>query len=116
MRSAPQKALDFFAFDCYKSLLSGGGRPRGAPGPPPDPTLNQTFLAAGLAGATSCLLLYPLDVARMRMTLDTAGRYKGVGHCLRSIVRTEGTGALLRGLGPSLAAIFPEAAITYGER
>jgi solute carrier family 25 phosphate transporter 23/24/25/41 len=54
MRSAPQKALDFFNFDLYKALLSRGSA-AGA-------TLHQTFLAAGLAGATSCLLLYPLDV------------------------------------------------------
>lgn len=86
--------------------------------PPPsgaaaEPTLQQTFLAAGLAGATSCVLLYPLDVARMRMTLDAAGRYNGLGHCLRTLVATEGPAALTRGLGPSLAAIMPEAAITY---
>jgi len=112
MRSAPQKALDFFAFDLYKSILSRGNP--AAPGRPVDPTLQQTFLAAGLAGATSCLLLYPLEVARMRMTLAPAGRYAGVLDCLRSVVRAEGAGALLRGLGPSLAAIFPEAAITYG--
>ncbi|KIY98021.1 Calcium-binding carrier protein SCaMC-1-A [Monoraphidium neglectum] len=106
MRSAPQKALDFFNFDLYKALLSRGSA-AGA-------TLHQTFLAAGLAGATSCLLLYPLDVARMRLTLDTAGRYRGLAHCLRTLVATEGMCALWRGLGPSLAAIFPEAAITYG--
>lgn len=52
----------------------------------------------------------------MRMTLDTAGQYRGVGHCLRALVAAEGPRALLRGLGPSLAAIFPEAAITYGAR
>jgi hypothetical protein len=52
----------------------------------------------------------------MRLTLDTAGRYRGLAHCLRTLVATEGMCALWRGLGPSLAAIFPEAAITYGAR
>ncbi|GBF93299.1 mitochondrial substrate carrier protein [Raphidocelis subcapitata] len=113
MRSAPQKALDFFTFDLYKSLLSSppAGGPCGRRG---EPSLQQTFLAAGLAGGTSCLLLYPLETARMRLTLDTAGRYSGLLHCLRSVVAAEGPAALFRGLGPSLAAIFPEAAITYG--
>lgn len=40
--------------------------------------------------------------------------YKGTGHALRQIVRDEGVPALYRGLGPSIAAIIPEAAITYG--
>ena len=30
-----------------------------------------TFLAAGLAGATSCASLYPLDVVRSRLMCDT---------------------------------------------
>ena len=114
MRSAPQKALDFFTFDLYKRLLAGGGLGAAAGSAPPrDAGLRQTFLAAGLAGATSCLLLYPLEVARMRMTLDRARRYAGPALCLRALAAAEGPGALLRGLGPSLLAVFPEAAITY---
>ena len=42
------------------------------------------------------------------------GLYGGTGHALRRIVREEGFGALYRGIGPSVAAIIPEAAITYG--
>lgn len=44
MRAGPQKALDFFAFDAFKAMGL------------------QTFLAAGLAGATSSVVLYPLEV------------------------------------------------------
>ena len=47
MRAGPQKALDFFAFDAFKGLGM------------------QTFLAAGLAGATSSALLYPLEARRV---------------------------------------------------
>lgn len=42
------------------------------------------------------------------------GLYRGTGHTLSRIVREEGIGALYRGIGPSVAAIIPEAAITYG--
>ena len=46
-RSAPSKALDFFAFDSFKRLLMGsGGEGGGAAGG----GFLQTFAAAGLAG------------------------------------------------------------------
>ncbi|KAG2432941.1 hypothetical protein HXX76_008669 [Chlamydomonas incerta] len=128
MRSAPQKALDFFAFDAFKRLLG-------------DDTHAKTFLAAGLAGCTSWIALYPLEVVRSRITVAAtaaaaaasagatasatsvaavrAGGLAGAGglglvDSLQTIVRREGAGALYKGLGPSVAAIFPEAAITYG--
>ncbi|GLC41212.1 hypothetical protein PLESTB_001526500 [Pleodorina starrii] len=121
MRSAPQKALDFFAFDAFKRLIG-------------DDTHLQTFVAAGLAGCTSWVALYPLEVVRSRITVAAAAasasgtaaaaaaaaavasplRGPGLADALTSIVRREGVGALYKGLGPSVAAIFPEAAITYG--
>ncbi|CAL8469144.1 g8685 [Coccomyxa elongata] len=104
LRSAPQKSLDFFAFDMFKGLL----RARGAQTPLP------VFAAAGMAGAASSAVLYPLEVVRSRITCDTMGLYRGTGHTLSRIVREEGIGALYRGIGPSVAAIIPEAAITYG--
>ena len=48
MRSAPQKALDFFAFDLFKAMGL------------------QTFAAAAAAGATSSAVLYPLEVRMLR--------------------------------------------------
>jgi hypothetical protein len=48
------------------------------------------------------------------MTVDLSGRYHSAAHCMRTLIATEGPRGLVRGLGPSLAAIIPEAAITYG--
>lgn len=104
VRSAPQKALDFFAFDAFKSALAG----RISHGP------LHALAAAGLAGASSSFLLYPLEVVRSRLTVDRAGAYRGMADTLRKIVRQEGASALYKGVGPSVAAILPEAAITYG--
>lgn len=42
------------------------------------------------------------------------GRYANTGDALAKIVQTEGVAALFRGIGPSVLAIIPEAAITYG--
>eukprot|EP00892_Ulva_mutabilis_P002973 jgi/Ulvmu1/12677/UM094_0034.1 len=125
-RSAPQKALDFFVFDALKECLST--RPAGAPlgshrglrggasGPAGGKELGtvQTLTAAGLAGAVSSTVLYPLEVVRTRLSADSTGVYRGMGHTFRTIIRLEGPMALYRGLAPSVAAILPEAAITYG--
>ncbi|GMH36945.1 hypothetical protein BSKO_04818 [Bryopsis sp. KO-2023] len=104
IRSAPQKALDFFAFDAFKGFLGGSGSPG---------TL-QTFVAAGLAGGASNAILYPLEVVRSRLTIDSTGAYKGAADAFSKIVKSEGVPALYKGVGPSVAAILPEAAIVYG--
>ncbi|KAK9811389.1 hypothetical protein WJX72_003076 [[Myrmecia] bisecta] len=104
MRSAPQKAIDFLAFDLFKKLLGGQH----------GTTAASTFLAAGLAGVCSNIMLYPLEVVRSRLTCDIVRRYRNMADAVSQIVRAEGGSALYRGLGPSCAAILPEAAITYG--
>ncbi len=43
------QAIDFWAFDAYKRALGGGGPA-------------STLAAAGLAGVTSWVTLYPLEV------------------------------------------------------
>lgn len=78
MRSAPQKALDFFIFDGFKRLLgasSGLG----------------VFAAAGAAGAVSNALLFPLEVRNSLENVSKKGletgkkvvsRHRGCGqHC-----------------------------------
>lgn len=106
LKSAPQKALDFFAFDRYKQFLT-----ESVPGMP---RVVAVFSAAGLAGLSSSVVLYPLEVVRTRMSLDFAGEYRGVAQTVKLIVRREGAAALYKGFVPSAAAILPEAAITYG--
>ncbi|GFR42525.1 hypothetical protein Agub_g3423, partial [Astrephomene gubernaculifera] len=143
LKSAPQKALDFFAFDAFKRLIG-------------EESTAQLFLAAGLAGCTSWVVLYPLEVVRSRVTVAASSlaarssaaaaaaagaavvtsqcalpgaaaaaaaaastsaataRAPGLLQMLTTIVRQEGPMSLYRGLGASVAAIFPEAAITYG--
>jgi solute carrier family 25 (mitochondrial phosphate transporter), member 23/24/25/41 len=127
VRSAPQKALDFFGFDVFKSALSkpvsvaAGSpppaaastasicvrtrpgkqrRPSSAPraNAPPlsEPGAAATLAAAGLAGALSNVVLYPLEVVRTRLSTDTVGQYRGVIHTFNLIWRTEGVPALYR--------------------
>ena len=64
---------------------------------------------AGLVGTT---VVYPLDLARARLTVQAelpagAPRYAGVVDCLKSVVHKEGAAGLYRGMGPTLAAVAP---------
>ena len=143
VRSAPQKAMDFYTFDLFKRWLGAGEQyhqqqqqeqeGRGGAGQQQQQKSSagsahhqqqqqrqqinntvKTFLAAGCAGMCSWFLLYPLEVVRSRLTVDRVGQYKGMLHCFATVMAAEGPRAFTRGLAPSLAAIFPEAAITYG--
>lgn len=72
--------------------------------------------SAALAGATSTAILHPLEMVRSRMTCDQAGQYShGVGAAFSRIVKKEGPFKLYSGLGPSMVAMIPEAAISYGK-
>jgi len=93
LRSAPQKALDFFAFDAFKSRLTAKAAKGAAPA---QPSAASTFAAAGLAGAVSNAVLYPLELVRTRLTVDASGTYRGVGHAMSTIARAEGPLALYR--------------------
>ena len=73
------------------------------------------LVAGGLAGATSTAALHPLEVLRSRVTCDVTGQYRGALSAARHMVASEGVCSLYRGLGPSMLAILPEAAITYGK-
>jgi len=122
IRAGPQKGLDFMAFDMALDRVTRLGhhlqqrRGRVPPGTaePGDPTVFQTLLAAGIAGACTNVTLYPLEVVRSRLTVDIAGRYRGILHAAWCVARDEGLRGLYGGLGSSVAAIIPEAAITYG--
>lgn len=135
-RSAPQKALDFFAFDALKDALSakspgGMAGPRGLRGgatasggaaapararPTKDLGTLETLTAAGLAGAVSSTVLYPLEVVRTRLSSDTAGLYRGMGDTFRVIVRQEGPAALYRCAPPPSYSVMSTARLRRSPR
>lgn len=111
MRTAPQKGIDFYAYEVYKGLLRDLSNNDG------DVTSAQAICAGAAAGATSTLLLYPLELVRTRLVTGMEKGHSGVRgviSALRGISHREGVRALYRGLGPTLLGIVPEAGITYG--
>lgn len=109
LRFAPTKGIDFFAFEWFKRKLKDRFNQRGAEA--------QKMVSGALAGGCSTLLLYPLDVLRVRLTAGLTYQPSTVGELFASltgIARREGVRALFSGLPFSLMAMVPEAALTYG--
>ena len=68
------------------------------------------FLKGSLAGGICCSIthggLTPVDVVKTRIQLDSVKYNKGMMAGFKQIAAEEGTGALLTGLGPTVAGYF----------
>lgn len=60
-------------------------------------------LAGSMAGATSVIFTYPLDLVRVQLAVDTSKkRFNGIIHCIYSIARQQGIPGLYKGMSPTL--------------
>ncbi|EMS52034.1 Protein brittle-1, chloroplastic/amyloplastic [Triticum urartu] len=143
IRVAPSKAIEsfwkgvwvrltLFAFDTAKKILTPkGDESSKTPFPP-------SLVAGALAGVSSTLCTYPLELIKTRLTIEVdtilcqqcvrviflstsphaylflqKDVYDNFLHCLVKIVREEGPSELYRGLTPSLIGVVPYAATNY---
>ena len=75
--------------------------------------------AGGLAGACCMMFVYPLDFARTRMGVDVGKdisqrQFRGLTHCMTSILKSDGIGGLYQGIGISLGSIFIYRGLYFG--
>eukprot|EP00249_Psilotum_nudum_P015722 c25487_g1_i1 orf=828-2015(+) len=106
IRVAPNKAIELFAYDSVKKLLT----PRqGEPSRIPVPI---SSIAGATAGVCSTLCTYPLELLKTRMTIQR-GVYDNLFDAFVKICREEGPCELYRGLSPSLIGIVPYSAANY---
>ncbi|KAI5640863.1 hypothetical protein M9H77_00165 [Catharanthus roseus] len=106
IRVAPSKAVELFAYDTVKKQLT----PK--PGEQPIIPIPASPIAGAVAGISSTLLTYPLELLKTRLTVQR-GVYKGLFDAFLKIVREEGPAELYRGLTPSLIGVVPYAATNY---
>lgn len=78
---------------------------------PGNPTVAERFAAGGAAGVVAQSAIYPLEIAKTRLSLAPAGLYRGPFHCIAQVAGKEGTRALFAGLGPSVVGIVPYAGV-----
>ncbi|KAJ8480197.1 hypothetical protein OPV22_023924 [Ensete ventricosum] len=106
IRVAPSKAIELFAYDTAKKVLTpkNGELPK-LPIPP-------SIVAGAFAGVSSTLCTYPLELLKTRLTVQR-DIYDNLLHAFLKIVLEEGPSELYRGLTPSLIGVMPYAATNY---
>jgi solute carrier family 25 (adenine nucleotide translocator) protein 4/5/6/31 len=117
IRYFPTQALNFAFKEIYQGLLL----------PKQSHTNSHTnsqvvlsnILGGGLAGCTSTLFVYPLDMARTRLGVDigkqrSERQFKGPFDCIGKIYRSDGIRGLYKGMGMSLVGIFLYRGLYFG--
>jgi solute carrier family 25 phosphate transporter 23/24/25/41 len=102
LKIIPESGAKFYAFEAINRALAADGRSSGLP---------ERFAAGAIAGAFAQAAVYPLEVAKTRLSLAPRGAYQGLIHCVQSIIAQEGMPKLYRGLGASMAGILPYAGV-----
>ncbi|KAH7565727.1 hypothetical protein ACOSP7_021758 [Xanthoceras sorbifolium] len=107
LRTAPFKAINFYAYDTYRSqLLRMTGN---------EETTNfERFVAGAASGITATLLCLPMDTIRTVMIAPGGEALGGLIGAFRHMIRTEGFFSLYKGLLPSIISMAPSGAVFYG--
>jgi solute carrier family 25 (mitochondrial phosphate transporter), member 23/24/25/41 len=98
IKVAPETASRFWAYERVKQLICLD---------PDNISVFERFASGATAGVFAQAVIYPLEIAKTRFCLSPTGHYRGLSHCLTSIVRNEGPTRLYRGLVASLLGIVP---------
>ncbi|KAH1113676.1 hypothetical protein J1N35_007054 [Gossypium stocksii] len=107
LRTAPFKAINFYAYDIYRSqLLKLSGNE--------EATNSERFLAGAAAGITATLLCLPMDTIRTVMVAPGGEALGGLIGAFRHMIQTEGFFSLYKGLVPSIISMAPSGAVFYG--
>jgi len=109
-RMIPNSAIKFTTFDIYKKWAF----PDGETSYSSWELYWRKMACGGLSGISTILPVYPMDLARTRLTADVAAKrqYHGLYDCLKKTVDAEGVLGLYKGLFISLAGIIPYLAIS----
>ncbi|KAA8493582.1 Mitochondrial substrate carrier family protein N [Porphyridium purpureum] len=73
----------------------------------------QFFFAGGICAFITHAACTPLDVVKTRLQTSASDKYSGSIQCLNSIIKEEGPGALLTGLGATATGYFLHGAFKY---
>ncbi|KAF3973189.1 hypothetical protein ACB098_01G306100 [Castanea mollissima] len=106
IRVAPSKAIELFTFETVRKHLTP------EPGMQPQIPIPASLIAGAVAGVSSTLATYPLELLKTRLTVQR-GVYKNLLDALIKIVQEEGPAELYRGLTPSVIGVIPYAATNY---
>uniref|UniRef100_A0A1B0AUC5 ADP/ATP translocase n=2 Tax=Nemorhina TaxID=44051 RepID=A0A1B0AUC5_9MUSC len=114
IRYFPTQALNFAFKDKYKQIFLGGVNKH--------EQFWRFFIgnlaSGGAAGATSLLIVYPLDFARTRLAADVGKgqtrQFHGLGDCIMKVFKSDGFVGLYRGFNVSVQGIIIYRATYFG--
>jgi solute carrier family 25 phosphate transporter 23/24/25/41 len=98
----PETAMKFMLFDYIKKLTGTEGK---------KPTLGGQLISGALAGLASQTLIYPFEITKTRLALASKEVYRGINHCMATIIKHEGYKALYKGWTASAVGVAPYSAI-----
>eukprot|EP01111_Echinosteliopsis_oligospora_P004549 TRINITY_DN1754_c0_g2_i2.p2 TRINITY_DN1754_c0_g2~~TRINITY_DN1754_c0_g2_i2.p2 ORF type:complete len:426 (+),score=104.27 TRINITY_DN1754_c0_g2_i2:1351-2628(+) len=118
IRIAPYSAIQFMSYEKYKRLFmdmnAENSRQKGNISYSGHLSAVQNLVAGGLAGVTSLLCTYPLDLVRSRLTIQTtASKYTGITDTFKTVVAEEGARGLYKGMFTSILGVAPYVAINF---
>lgn len=109
VRIAPFQAIEFFTFEYYKYIMDLLGYKTGY-------RMNDTgryLLCGALAGMTASTLVYPIDLCKTILAVQTQAnsKYKGIFRTIYLVFKEQGFLALYKGWGASMIGIAPYASL-----
>ena len=75
----PEASIRFWAHDRAKRFVAGN---------PSQPSVSDRLCCGAIAGVSSCLCIYPLELAKTRIAVSSARQYDGIAHCVRRTVES----------------------------
>jgi solute carrier family 25 (mitochondrial carrier protein), member 16 len=111
-RIFPYAAVQYMSFEQYRRWLVPNSNDLTSPNSNAPAYLR--LVAGSMAGATSVLCTYPLDLMRTRLVYQVAATpYVHVLSALKRVYQERGFTYLYRGLGPTLLGILPYAGVSF---
>ena len=102
IRVFPYAATQFVSYDKYKHLLSFDDGSM---------TIFRRLFAGALAGGTATSLTHPLDVVRLRLSVQP--ELRGFGDAFRSVYAEQGLKTFFKGYNATLLSLAPFIAINF---
>jgi len=107
VRIFPYSAVQFASYEWFAQLLLPEGTN--------DLTPLLRLTAGALAGLTSVIITYPLDLVRTRLSVQTSNelKYKGIKDAFTLIYKQEGVLALYKGTNATLMGVAPYVGLNF---
>lgn len=106
LRDVPASGMYFLTYEAIKDYVTDHGKH--------EPSILGTICAGGSAGIANWLVGMPADVLKSRLQTAPEGTYpNGMRDVFKVLIKTEGVGALYKGLTPVLLRAFPANAACF---